>query len=128
VVVKDFGYGRVLDRLLMYERRIEHSLYRTMGELQKQRLLRELDPPAARATQEHTATVRGVDMGGERARSPEEVGRGRPTYEDARQTKPIYSERKHRISALRKRSYGKSYMQQAAAKQSQKGLIRFERT
>jgi hypothetical protein len=37
VVVKDFSYARVLDRLLMYERRIEHSLYRTMGELQRQR-------------------------------------------------------------------------------------------
>jgi len=32
-VVKDFAHARVLDRLLMYERRIEHSLYRTMAEL-----------------------------------------------------------------------------------------------
>jgi len=44
VVVKDFGNARVLDRLLMYERRIEHSLYRTMTELQKLRLMRELEP------------------------------------------------------------------------------------
>jgi hypothetical protein len=36
-VVKDFSSARVLDRLLMYERRIESSLYRTMAELQKLR-------------------------------------------------------------------------------------------
>jgi hypothetical protein len=43
VVVKDFANARVLDRLLMYERRIEHSLYRTMAELQRLRLIRQLD-------------------------------------------------------------------------------------
>jgi hypothetical protein len=42
VVVEDFGDGKLLDQLLGYERRIENSLYRTMGELRKQRLLREL--------------------------------------------------------------------------------------
>jgi hypothetical protein len=45
VVVRDFGGAQVLYRLGMYERRIEHSLYRTMTELQRLRLLRELDPP-----------------------------------------------------------------------------------
>ncbi len=34
-VVKDFSETKVLDRLLMYERRIENSLYRTMAELHK---------------------------------------------------------------------------------------------
>jgi hypothetical protein len=43
VVIKDFSNSRVLDRLLMYERRIEHSLYKTMAELQRLQLLRELD-------------------------------------------------------------------------------------
>jgi hypothetical protein len=43
VVVKDFGGARVLDQLLGYERRIENSLYRTMNELRKQRLLREAE-------------------------------------------------------------------------------------
>jgi hypothetical protein len=57
VVVKDFSYARVLDRLLMYERRIEHSLYRTMGELQKQRLLRELDPPTEGPAMEAVSPV-----------------------------------------------------------------------
>jgi hypothetical protein len=45
VVIKDFSNSRVLDRLLMYERRMEHSLYKTMAELQRLRLLRELDAP-----------------------------------------------------------------------------------
>ena len=35
--VQDFNQERVLDRLLVYERRIEHSLYRTMAELRKLR-------------------------------------------------------------------------------------------
>jgi hypothetical protein len=50
VVVNDFSHARVLDRLLMYERRIEHSLYRTMTELQRLRLLRELDGPMEKPT------------------------------------------------------------------------------
>jgi hypothetical protein len=29
----------------MYERRIEHSLYKTLAELQRLRLLRQIDPP-----------------------------------------------------------------------------------
>jgi len=45
VVIKDFSNSRVLDRLLMYERRIEHSLFKTMAELQRLRLVRELDGP-----------------------------------------------------------------------------------
>jgi hypothetical protein len=85
VVVADFSHAKVLDRLLMYERRIEHSLYRTMGELQRQRLLRELDPPVEAVS----AVCRGPATGerlsgklGAGSHSPEEVGRGRPTHEE----------------------------------------------
>jgi len=46
VLLKDFSNSRVLDRLLVYERRIENSFFRTLAELQKLRLVRELDPPA----------------------------------------------------------------------------------
>jgi len=45
IALKDFSNERVLDRLLMYERRIEHSLYKTILELQRLHLLRTLDPP-----------------------------------------------------------------------------------
>jgi hypothetical protein len=41
MVIKDFSNARVLDRLLLYERRIEHSLYRTMAELQRLTLTRK---------------------------------------------------------------------------------------
>ncbi len=41
-IVQDFGEARILDRLLVYERRIEGSLFRTMAELEKrQRRRRE---------------------------------------------------------------------------------------
>ncbi|UCD51873.1 MAG: hypothetical protein JSW27_04400 [Phycisphaerales bacterium] len=44
MLVKDFSNHRVLDRLLMYERRIENSLYRSLVEFQRLQLVRQLDP------------------------------------------------------------------------------------
>ena len=43
LAIKDFANARVLDRLLMYERRIEHSLYKTLLELQRLNLIKKLD-------------------------------------------------------------------------------------
>jgi len=43
LAVKDFSNARVLDRLLMYERRIEHSLYKTLLELQRLNLIRKMN-------------------------------------------------------------------------------------
>ena len=43
VAVRDFGHAQVLYRLGMYERRLEHSLQKTLNELQKLRRLRELE-------------------------------------------------------------------------------------
>ncbi len=40
LAIKDFANARVLDRLLMYERRIEHSLYKTLLELQRLNLIK----------------------------------------------------------------------------------------
>ncbi len=45
LAIKDFSNSRVLDRLLMYERRIENSLYKTIFELQRLRLIRNMDNP-----------------------------------------------------------------------------------
>ncbi len=42
MAIKDFTNARVLDRLLMYERRIEHSLYKTILELQRLNLIRNM--------------------------------------------------------------------------------------
>ena len=44
MAIKDFANARVLDRLLMYERRIEHSLYKTILEFQRLHLIKKLDP------------------------------------------------------------------------------------
>jgi len=44
LAIKDFSNARVLDRLLMYERRIEHSLYKTLLEFQRLDLIRKLNP------------------------------------------------------------------------------------
>ncbi len=43
LAVKDFSNARVLDRLLMYERRIEHSLYKTLLEFQRLNLAKKLN-------------------------------------------------------------------------------------
>jgi hypothetical protein len=45
LAIKDFSNSRVLDRLLMYERRIEHSLYKTFLEFQRLRLMQRLQNP-----------------------------------------------------------------------------------
>jgi len=44
LAVKDFSNTRVLERLLMYERRIENSLYKTLLELQRLNLIKKLNP------------------------------------------------------------------------------------
>ena len=43
MAIKDFANARVLDRLLMYERRIEHSLYKTLLEFQRLNLVKKLN-------------------------------------------------------------------------------------
>jgi hypothetical protein len=45
MAIKDFSNSRVLERLLMYERRIEHSFFKTIFELQKLQLMRKLQNP-----------------------------------------------------------------------------------
>jgi hypothetical protein len=43
MAIKDFSNSRVLERLLMYERRIEHSLYKTILELQRLNLIKKMN-------------------------------------------------------------------------------------
>lgn len=43
LAIKDFSDARVLDRLLMYERRIEHSLYKTLLELQRLNVVKHMN-------------------------------------------------------------------------------------
>ncbi len=44
LAAKDFASARVLERLLMYERRIENSLYKTLLELQRLNLIKKMTP------------------------------------------------------------------------------------
>ena len=85
MVVADFTHANVLDRLVMYERRIEHSLYGTMAELRRQRLSRELEPPAAGPIQERAAPVYSVP-----ARVSEGIGvQGSGVSDLAPDTRPL---------------------------------------
>jgi hypothetical protein len=45
-MVADWATRQVLERMMMYERRIESSLYRTVNELQRLRLMRKLEADA----------------------------------------------------------------------------------
>jgi hypothetical protein len=72
VLVADFGGAKVLDRMLLYERRIEHSLYRTMGELKKLRLRRGLEP---------ATTERGEGVSSWKSEVSSEEGQSLPTFD-----------------------------------------------
>jgi len=80
VVMRDFGYAQVLYRLGMYERRIEHSLYKTLNELQKLRLVSEIDEGNHRQAALDAATQSAEP-------APEPPAQTDETQE--RQTKPI---------------------------------------
>jgi len=43
LAIKDFSNARVLERLLMYERRLENSLYKTILELQRLTLIKQTE-------------------------------------------------------------------------------------
>ncbi len=43
IAIKDFSNSRVLERLLMYERRLENSLYKTNLELQRRQIMRKMN-------------------------------------------------------------------------------------
>jgi hypothetical protein len=47
MAIKDFSNSRVLERLLMYERRIENSMYKTIFELKRLQFIRKLQNPDA---------------------------------------------------------------------------------
>jgi len=52
-IIKDFSNARVLDRLMMYERRIESSLYKTVKELEKRTLIRKSGRNSPSAPTDH---------------------------------------------------------------------------
>ena len=71
VVVADYAEARVLDRLLMYERQIESSLYRTMGQLRHEREAREA---RGAATPEGASRSEGGLPAGQESAAPAQLG------------------------------------------------------
>jgi hypothetical protein len=57
-MVADWATRQVLERMMMYERRIESSLYRTVNELQRLRLMRKLEADAEAGEGMFQATAR----------------------------------------------------------------------
>ncbi|MHC4640351.1 MAG: hypothetical protein ACYS32_01815 [Planctomycetota bacterium] len=60
MAIKDFSNSRVLERLLMYERRIENSMFKTIFELHRLQLIRKLqNPDAAEQETEYQSLLGG---------------------------------------------------------------------
>jgi hypothetical protein len=74
VVMTDFLHAKVLDRLLVYERRIESSLYRTMGELRREREARAAAGPEEASRSDDAMTLL-TGLTAETAAATEEVPR-----------------------------------------------------
>ena len=73
-VVKDFANERVLERLMMYERRIETSLFRTMNELHTMKACRRMrreEEEVRRWNMEHGSGIRDQAAGFSRVLSSE---------------------------------------------------------
>jgi len=50
-IIKDYSNSRVLDRMILYERRIENSLHRAMRELERRQLIRQYQQQGAEQEQ-----------------------------------------------------------------------------
>lgn len=82
VTIKDFTNYRVLDRLGMYERRIEHSLYRTVSELEKVRRLRTITLPAETAADESSCETKPISPAADAGTANADRTPPRPTPAD----------------------------------------------
>jgi len=78
--IKDFSNSMVLDRLLIYERRIENSMFRTMAELQRLQLMREIEQAKAKE-QEFGADIE-VDLKKQSQFTPAQKGANSFVKED----------------------------------------------
>jgi len=109
-IMRDYSNEKVLDRLGMYERRIEGSLYRTMKELQNRRLLRKPGPadggladesPASQAPMADCAKQsQSEEVSSVKCRVSSEAGPA-PADEPACKTNPICGGQHNEIPAGR---------------------------
>jgi hypothetical protein len=70
--IKDYSNSRVLDRLLMYERRIENSMIKMMDQLLKLRLMREMEK--ANAGEEDPGAPGEVNLKKQSQSAPDQIG------------------------------------------------------
>jgi hypothetical protein len=76
IAMRDFAGSRALERLSMYERRFEASLFKTMGELKKLQYTRKQEP--SETVDMETASYRGQDaLVTDRAEKRSQSGVGR---------------------------------------------------
>ncbi|MBN2314488.1 MAG: hypothetical protein JXM79_11200 [Sedimentisphaerales bacterium] len=98
IAMRDFAGSRALERLSMYERRFEASLFRTMGELKKLQHARKQEP--VEAVEMEADSYRGQDA---------RVTRGRDARDTARATECAkqsqFSTAQNDLNAFEKREY-----------------------
>jgi len=104
LVIKDFSNSKVLDRLLMYERRIENSLYKTMQELQRLKLINNINtqhepPPDQLMPQTWSLSQQPGCYEAER-KVRGQGGRGKIAAGVAKATSRTILTRQHRLRAL----------------------------
>ena len=114
--IKDYSNSRVLDRLMMYERRIENSMFKTLNELERLRLLRELEQADTAEEQFDPEpcppTEKEVDL--KKQRQSPAFGRKlealstKSETEAFEKTKPICEDRKS-VSAFAREHYENKY-------------------
>jgi len=56
-IIKDYSYSRVLDRMILYERRIENSLNKASRELERRQMIRQVEQQYAEQEQAIPSTL-----------------------------------------------------------------------
>ncbi len=109
IALKDFSNARVLDRLLMYERRIEHSLYKTTLELQRLHVLRSLEPSEPNLEPEARHLAPGPVPGGSTEPNNAPLAERIKNQESSiiAQNKPNFTMGNINISTARTKAYAK---------------------
>jgi hypothetical protein len=97
-IIADFADCKILDRLLVYERRIEQSLYKAMHELERLQLQRQANPPAEKPAAQSQSCSKPAMLQSDAPAEPQPATETKPPEPEARstdserllrQTKPI---------------------------------------
>ena len=121
VAKRDWANNRVLDRMMLYERRIESSLYRTMTKLKTLQIMRRIEQEDAvekqSAGQSRSAAEQGGDAKKQTQFAPGLMGTKsytRKNYDD--ESRPDSRENKPKQSQFHKSTSGKGAEKRASLK------------